>query len=141
MIGEELSADIVPEDGDGIVGIQDLALIAKEWLSCFLPAASDPFPFDGEEDVVLNPEFVWLSENGIIRHDFYFGKDACSVAGATRDSQEYLGSVMDNLFNLDHMLESETVYYWRVDQIGPKCIKQGTVWSFKTRRDISILSE
>lgn len=63
------------------------------------------------------------------------------MAAATYGSEEFLGSVVDNIFNLDRILEHETVYYWRIDQVGPKCITLGEVWSFKTRSDLSMPSE
>ena len=138
MSGEGLSADIVPEEGNGKVGIEELGLIAEEWLKCLLPPASDPIPADGEEDVVLNPQFSWLSENIPLQYDFYFGTDACSVARATHDSNEYFGSVAESIFDLNQILESETIYYWRIDEIGPKCTKKGAIWSFKTGIDVSM---
>lgn len=141
MNSDGLSADVMPDEGDGKVGIQDLVLIADEWLGCFVPAAADPLPADGEEDVALTPELMWLSKDGLTHYDVYFGMDACSVAAATYGSEKFLGSVMDNIFNLDRILEHETVYYWRIDHIGPKCITLGEVWSFKTRSDLSMPSE
>ena len=135
MSGGGLSADIVPDGGDGEVGLRDLMLIGGEWLRCFVPAATDPLPADGQEDVALTPELVWLSQEGSTHYDVYFGMDACSVAAATYGSQEFLGTVVDNVFCLDRILEHDTVYYWRIDRIGPRCTTLGEVWSFRTRSD------
>ncbi|MHC4174360.1 MAG: molybdopterin-dependent oxidoreductase [Planctomycetota bacterium] len=141
MNSDGLSADLMPDEGDGKVGIQDLVLIADKWLDCLVPTAADPLPADGEEDVGLTPELVWQSQDGSIHYDVYFGVDACSVTAATYGSEEFLGSVVDNILGLDRILEHDTVYYWRIDQIGPRCVALGNVWSFKTTSDFSMPSE
>jgi hypothetical protein len=133
--GGGLAADVVPDGGDGKVGLRDLTLIADEWLRCLVPAATDPLPADGQEDVGVAAELVWLSHEGSTHYDVYFGTDACPVAAATYGSQEYLGSVVDNVFNLGRILEYNTVYYWRIDQIGPRCTTVGQIWSFRTRSE------
>ncbi|MBN2314574.1 MAG: hypothetical protein JXM79_11640 [Sedimentisphaerales bacterium] len=55
LTGDNLTADVVPLDGDGQVNRRDLMLIADEWLRCFVPAASDPSPAAGEQNIALPP--------------------------------------------------------------------------------------
>jgi len=130
--GNELSADIMPINGDGIVNAYDLMLIADEWLGCFVAGAYDPSPADGQEDIVLNPVLVWSPQEDSIHSDVYFGTNPGAVATATHDSEEFLGTVIDNRFVSNQTLEPDTVYYWRIDRIGPKCFNFGDVWSFRT---------
>lgn len=141
MTGNEVPADIAPGDGDEQVGIDDLMLIAGQWLSCFVPAAVDPLPTDGQKDAGLTPVLAWLPQDGSIHYDVYFGADACAVAAATHDSQEFLGSVDDAGFALDQVLEENAVYYWRIDQVGRKCTAHGRVWSFETTGGTPMSSE
>jgi len=136
--GSGLSADLVPNGGDGEVDFYDLTLMADAWLNCSVPAAGDPSPADGQEDVTLTPELMWLATDSLIHNDVYFGVDACAVAAATHDSQEFLGSVVENYFFLDRILGHDTFYYWRVDHVGPRCTALGRVWSFKTVSELSM---
>lgn len=132
MVDSGLSADIKPIEGDGIVNVLDLKLIADEWLHCFVSDASDPSPADGQGDTALNPVLIWLPQENSVHNEVYFGTNPGSVATATHDSDEYLGSVMDNRLVLEQTLEPDTVYYWRIDRVGSKCPKFGDVWSFRT---------
>ncbi|MFC1637246.1 molybdopterin-dependent oxidoreductase [Planctomycetota bacterium] len=127
-----LSADIVPLEGDGRINLRDLMLIADEWLRCFVLAASDPTPAAGQENVALTPLLEWSPDEGSIYSDVYLGTDLLSIATATYDSEEYLGSVVDSHFVLEQALEPDTVYYWRVNRIGPKCTALGSIWTFTT---------
>lgn len=132
MSGNDLAVDVMPIEGDGIVNAYDFMMIADEWLSCFVSEASDPSPADGQQDIELSPVLIWSPQEDSIHSDIYFGTNPGSVATATHDSEEFLGSVTDNPFALEQTLEPVTVYYWRVDRIGLKCSKFGDVWSFRT---------
>jgi DMSO/TMAO reductase YedYZ molybdopterin-dependent catalytic subunit len=132
MSGGELAADVMPNEGDGQVNMRDLMLITDEWLRCFVSDASDPSPADGQENVALTPVLIWLPQEDSAYNDVYFGMDPGSIATATHDSEEFLGSVLDNRFALEQTLEPNTVYYWRIDRIGSKCTKFGDIWSFRT---------
>lgn len=136
-IDNKLSADIIPTDGNGIVNAYDFMMIADEWLSCFVSGAKDPSPADGQGSTALNPVLVWSPQEDSIHGDVYFGTNPGSVAVATRDSEEFIGTVLDNRFVLSQPLEPNTVYYWRVDRVGPKCSKLGDIWNFKTINDDS----
>lgn len=141
MTGDDVPADIAPGRGDGQVGIEDLVLMADQWLNCFVPAAAEPLPADGQQDVGLAPALAWLPQDGATRHDVYLGTDACAVAAATHESQEFLGSVAESALALDQILEHDTFYYWRIDQVGHKCTTRGTVWRFRTATGSTTSSE
>jgi DMSO/TMAO reductase YedYZ molybdopterin-dependent catalytic subunit len=128
----DLAADVMPIEGDGQVNMRDLMLFADEWLRCFVSKASDPSPADGQQDTELSPVLIWSPQKDSINSDVYLGTNPGSVATATHDSEEFLGSVVDNHFALDWTLEPNMVYYWRIDRIGPKCYKLGGIWNFRT---------
>jgi DMSO/TMAO reductase YedYZ molybdopterin-dependent catalytic subunit len=132
MSSDGLIADVMPLEGDGQVDFQDLLLVADEWLRCFISEASDPSPSDGQDNIALTPLLTWTLQGDSVYSDVYFGKDPGSLATATHDSEEFLGSVVDSRFALEQTLELNTVYYWRIDQAGQKCTKFGNIWSFRT---------
>jgi hypothetical protein len=135
MTGVGLAADVTPGLGGGKVAADDLAFMADQWLKCFVPAAADPWPADGQEVADLAPILAWSPQEQLTGYDVYFGTDACLVAGASRDSDEFLGFVTANDLALDRVLERDTVYYWRIDQVGHRCTTAGEVWSFTTTGD------
>lgn len=135
MTGVGLAADVTPGQGDGQVATEDLAFMADHWLNCFVPAAADPWPADGQEVADLAPVLAWSPPERSNGYEVYFGTDACLVAAASRDSDEFLGFVTDRSFALDRVLEYDTVYYWRIDQLGHRCTTAGEVWSFTTTGD------
>jgi hypothetical protein len=66
-----------------------------------------------------------------LEHDIYIGADFNSVANADYLSEEYRGTV--SVSNFDPCsLDSNTNYFWRIDEAGPKCTTKGDIWSFKT---------
>jgi sulfite oxidase len=132
MSGEDLAVDVMPIEGDGIVNAYDFMMIADEWLRCFVSEASDPSPADGQQDTELSPVLIWSPQKESVNSDVYLGTNPGSVAAATHDSEEFLGTVTDNYFALEQTLEPDTVYYWRVDRVGPKCSRFGDIWSFRT---------
>lgn len=101
----------MPIDGDGIVNAYDFMMIADELLGCFVSGASDPSPADGQDSTALNPVLVWSPQENSIHSDVYFGTNPGSVATATHDSEEFIGTVPDNRFVLNQTLEPNTVYY------------------------------
>jgi DMSO/TMAO reductase YedYZ molybdopterin-dependent catalytic subunit len=141
LAGNRLSGDLIPSEGDGEVGFPDLVLIADEWLRCLVPAATGPSPADGQEDVALERELAWLPQENATCYDVYWGLDACAVAAATHASKEFLGTVAENSVCVNGVLQRDTIYYWRVDQIGPRCTASGRVWRFKTTGDSSTPSQ
>lgn len=132
LTGGGLVTDVVPLEGDGQVNARDLMLIADEWLHCFIPAASDPSPAAGEENVTLTPLLGWSPDEESVYSDIYLGTDLYAVATATHDSPEFFGSIADSHLELEKVLEPDTVYYWRVNRIGPRCAAPGDIWTFTT---------
>ena len=127
------SADIAPDSGDGVVDINDLAVLAAHWLDCYVTLARGPYPRDNATDVCLKPVLRWWpAPNGGLYHDVYLGTDADAVTGADHSSTEFMGRVSDTSFNNLYMLQPDTSYFWRIDEVGMVCTTRGALWSFQT---------
>jgi hypothetical protein len=89
--------------------------------------AYDPNPADGAESV--GPEGVsltWTPGFGAILHTVYFGDNYDEVDNAAGGSP-----VGASTYTLD-TLESEKVYYWRVDEFDAAETHKGNIWFFTT---------
>lgn len=127
------SADIAPDSGDGVVDINDLAVLAAHWLDCYVTLALGPYPRDNATDVNLKPVLRWWSApDGVLYHDVYFATDADAVTGADHSSTEFMGRVSETNFNNLYMLQPDTSYFWRIDEVGTVCTTRGALWSFRT---------
>ena len=60
----------------------------------------------------------------------YFGTDETAVANATTASDEYKGNQAATTYN-PGTLQEDTVYYWRIDEVGESTLVEGDVWSFR----------
>jgi len=88
--------------------------------------AYNPDPADGAEFVDPNAVFTWTPGFGAKLHTVYMGTNFDDVSNAAGDTP--LGSTSYSLGTL----ESEKVYYWRVDEFDPPFTHKGDVWSFTT---------
>lgn len=95
--------------------------------------AENPTPADRSAGARPYTAFGWLSGCASIGHDIYIGRDADSVANATRVSPEYKGRVEEPFF-AGADLDANTEYFWRVDEVadGRGGTITGAVWSFRT---------
>jgi hypothetical protein len=111
------------------------ALIPQAALS--LPVkASGPNPPTGAVDVKHIPVLQWSAGDDAVLHQVYFGTDQEAVKNADASSPEYKGSVELGSESFETgLLEMNTTYYWRVDEINdvnPDSPWTGSVWSFTT---------
>ncbi len=87
-----------------------------------------PDPADGAEDV--NPGSVtlsWTPGYGAILHTVYFGDNFDDVDNAAG------GLPLGTATYSPNGLESEKVYYWRVDEFDAAETHKGDIWSFTTQ--------
>jgi hypothetical protein len=85
--------------------------------------ASNPSPADGAVDVEINATLSWNPGRNAVLHEVYFG---------TLDPPPLLSSQAVTQFNPGRM-DSETVYYWRIDEIDAEGNKTtGDLWQFTT---------
>jgi hypothetical protein len=88
--------------------------------------AYHPDPADGAEFVDPNADFSWTVGFGAKLHTVYFGDDFDTVNNATGGSQQGTTTYVPG------PLESEKVYYWRVDEFDASETHKGDVWGFTT---------
>ena len=91
-----------------------------------------PVPVDGDAFVLPGQTLTWESGIGAMAHTVYFGTEANAVAddtgGLIQVAQSYKPTA----------LESDTTYYWRVDEFTLAGDIKGPVWSFKTIGEIPV---
>jgi len=89
--------------------------------------AYDPDPADGAEFVDPDATFTWTPGYGAKLHTAYIGTSFDDVNNAAAGGQP-LGSASYS----PAALESEKVYYWRVDEFDGAQTHKGDIWSFTT---------
>ena len=88
--------------------------------------AYNPDPADGAGFVDPNAVFTWTPGFNAKLHNVYMGTNFDEVNNAT-------GAMpLGNASYDPGTLESEKVYYWRVDEFDPPFTHKGDVWSFTT---------
>jgi hypothetical protein len=103
----------------------DLWTFTAQALIAYLPE-----PVDGATDASSTPTLLWQPGQVAIKHHLFFGDDREAVTqGAPAVDQGTLAATTVTL----GPLESQTTYYWRVDEILPDgTVRTGRVWSFLT---------
>ncbi|MEA3225434.1 MAG: LamG domain-containing protein [Planctomycetota bacterium] len=88
--------------------------------------AYNPDPADGAEFVDPNATFSWTGGFGAKLHTVYMGANFDDVSNAAG------GTPLGSASYSPGTLESEKVYYWRVDEFDPPLTHKGDIWSFTT---------
>jgi len=98
--------------------------------------ASSANPRTGSVDVKQTTILTWGPGDFAESHDVYFGTDEEAIRNADTSSPEYKGTRALGSESYDPgVLEWDTTYYWRVDEINnnnPESPWVGGVWSFTT---------
>ncbi len=89
--------------------------------------AYNPDPADGTEFVDLNATFTWTPGFGAKLHTVYIGTNFDDVSNATSG-----GAPRGPANYKPASLQSEKIYYWRVDEFDAVATRKGNVWSFTT---------
>ncbi|HPC95841.1 MAG TPA: discoidin domain-containing protein, partial [Sedimentisphaerales bacterium] len=100
--------------------------------------ADDPSPADEATDVPRDAVLAWEPGEFAATHDVYFGTVFDDVNSASRGNP--LGVLLsrgqsDTTFDPPGVLDFETTYYWRVDEVNApptNTIFKSEVWSFTT---------
>jgi hypothetical protein len=87
--------------------------------------ATNPNPSDLATDVGINADLSWTAGTGASSHDVYFGTNPTPGAG------QFQGNQTTATFD-PGVMDAETTYYWRIDEVNPVGTTTGTVWSFTT---------
>jgi hypothetical protein len=99
--------------------------------------ATNPNPADGETGVDPNVVLSWFPGKDALTHDIYFGMDFNEVNDADiYDPNIYMGNQDVNYWDVNNYdangLESDTTFYWRIDEVSAAITTKGDVWSFTT---------
>ncbi len=94
--------------------------------------AEDPIPDNFETGVNLGAELSWTAGSGATSHDVYLGTDETAVTDATTADAEYEGNQAATVYTPVDLLDGNTTYYWRIDEVGPAGTTAGEVWEFTT---------
>ena len=117
------------------VMIFDRALSAEEIEQLYQDGlshkASNPNPADGAVNVDPSTALSWSPGKDALSHDVYLGTGYSDVNDATPDSAEYMGNQEPDSYD-PNGLDLETIYYWRIDEVGASNTYKGNVWSFTT---------
>ena len=97
--------------------------------------ASNPIPASGL--VGANPSSVdlsWEGDSMAVSYDVYLGSSEVAVGNANRGSNEYKGPTTDPEYFITSILNQNSTYYWRVDEVdvSGSAITAGDIWSFTT---------
>ncbi|MBN1804046.1 MAG: hypothetical protein JW837_02225 [Sedimentisphaerales bacterium] len=98
--------------------------------------AHNPTPADGVEFVDSTTDISWTAGLGSKLHRLYFGDTFEDVNAGTPDT--YIGAVPGTSYS-PGTLETDKVYYWRVDEFALTGTSTGDVWSFRTIPEIPIV--
>jgi hypothetical protein len=73
----------------------------------------------------------WTAADNATSHDMYLGLDKDTVRNADTTSPEYKGPRAPGAESYDAgLLEPDTTYYWRIDEIYTGNTVKGPIWSF-----------
>ena len=104
------------------------------WIFTTPGAVGNPNPSYKASDVAMNATLSWTPADSAASHQLYFGTDEAAVRSADAGSPEYKGSKTLGAESHDPgLLEPETSYYWRVDEVdGQGNTSKGPLWIFTT---------
>lgn len=115
------------------------------WSFTMLASGEARNPVPADASTVAGPRGVtlgwtagtWVASTG--GHDVYFGTDPCDVIDANKDDTPGVTYVNRDVPNWDPgVLEFDTTYYWRVDEVNDPCVWKGSLWSFIVPAYISV---
>ena len=93
--------------------------------------ASGPSPANGAKDVSMAAILSWTAADNAASHEVYLGTDKNTVGSADIASPEYKGAKALGAESYDvGLLEADTTYYWRVDEVYAGNTVKGPVWTF-----------
>jgi hypothetical protein len=120
-------------------GIRDREVIRGCYTAPFVYKISrNPYPPNGAVDMETLLTTSWTPGAYHVSHDIYFSTDPNAVRDANRTNP--MGVLKKQNYDPCNwnpgILNYETTYYWRIDDVNDPCVFKGNVWHFTTR-DIS----
>jgi hypothetical protein len=90
-----------------------------------------PNPADGAVGVRRTPRLTWRLGAAAVSHDVYFGTDFNDVADANTLDPQFINNQEPNSYQPSEILELNTTYYWRIDEVNDSNTWKGDVWRFE----------
>ena len=93
--------------------------------------AQSPSPADLATQIIsgTSTQLTWTAGTGAVSHGFYFSTNAAEVING--EVAAFIGNQTETTFSTP-VLTTNTVYYWRVDEVAGSITNRGDVWSFRT---------
>jgi subtilisin family serine protease len=113
---------------DRALSVEEIAQMYREGLG---GRAFYPNPPHGALDVDPNTILSWSPGPYALSHDVYLGTDYNDVNDANTSAEPYRGNYDVNSYDPSG-LDTETTYYWRIDERGSQSTIKGDVWRFRT---------
>jgi hypothetical protein len=85
-------------------------------------AATSPSPANSAANIAVDADLSWTAGSGATSHHVYFGPFSPGAFQANQTATTFNPGIMEN----------DTTYYWRIDQVNAGGTTTGTVWSFTT---------
>jgi V8-like Glu-specific endopeptidase len=102
---------------------------------CGVDPAADPVPANSSVNVSVDlAELSWTNGGGAVTNELYFGTDPGSLTLVQS------GSLSSGWTITSGPLSYMTTYFWQVVEIGDTCSTPGTVWSFTTEQNPSVIT-
>ncbi|MHC4153657.1 MAG: LamG-like jellyroll fold domain-containing protein [Planctomycetota bacterium] len=95
-----------------------------------LALAWSPEPHDGEVNVPCDVNLTWKPGDYALQHNVFFGATWEDVNSMTDPCATK--SLGDELYDPPGLLDFDTTYYWRVDEVNGPNTWKGCVWTFTT---------
>jgi hypothetical protein len=96
------------------------------------PIATNPVPQTGSTVDTTQPDFQWEPGMNAVSHDVYLGTVYNDVKNATRETP--LDVLVEQGLEPNSydpgVLQADTTYYWRIDEVEGSTIQKGNVWNF-----------
>jgi beta-glucanase (GH16 family) len=96
--------------------------------------AFEPSPADGQIEISCYTNLKWSAgaeASEVNGHRIYLGTDYDRTLNADMNSNEYMGTVSEPLYQPVTLHENK-IYYWRIDEVNDQVVWKGDVWSFTT---------
>jgi hypothetical protein len=105
---------------------------------CF--KAQYPQPPHNEQNVEIDTDLSWTESSiadPVNGQDVYFGEDSFAVRNADTAGAQYKGSQSGTTFD-PGILDFDTNYFWRIDQVDDPNVYKGDLWRFDTANFITL---
>jgi hypothetical protein len=121
--------------------LYDVALTESEIESLMVPIvgtkANTPEPIDGAGGkATYSVVLKWYPGTDANTHDVYLGTNYNDVNDANTLSSEYMGNQTIAAYD-PGILDANTTYFWRIDEVNGLSVVKGDVWSFSVAPDSS----